>query len=119
MGSLLMGRESREQFKNRQAENQAVRRKLWGYDEPVDGADDMEKYVMGDNSESVNHYHQAKPSHLGKALLALAIGGPATAGLIMAPSIIEALKPDPAPVVDQGEFTDTDTQFDLSLGKPE
>lgn len=108
MGSILSFREGREQFQNRQAENQAVRKKLWGY-EPQAGADDMEKYVMGDNTESVNHYHPPKPPSLfGKALTALAVASPLIAGAVMAPAIIDAWqgKPETQTVVEPG--TDRD-----------
>lgn len=79
-------------------------------------ADEVGDLILGDSVTNVTQ--QQRASSLGKALLALAIGGPATAGIVMAPAIIEALKPTP---VVQPEFTDTDTdtQFELNLGRPE
>lgn len=118
MASLLMSRQGQEQLKNQEAESQWARKRLWGYDEPKPGADDMsDKYVMGDNNEET-HIHQAapKPSILGKLAMAAAVATPLTAGVLMAPAIIDAMRPEPAPVVEHVDTdTDTNTQYELQF----
>ena len=117
--------QAEQQQKNQQAEDAYVRTKLWGSTEANGKAeDDMRQTILGDVSETHHNYPPPAPkSLLGKAALALALASPLVAGAVMAPAIIEALKPA-APVVvpnDPPEFTDTDTdtRFELHLGRPE
>lgn len=122
MASLSLGKEMQEQLKNRQAENQWVRKHLW---EKCDASpeDDVEKYVMGDNHETIIHQAQAGLGTLAKAGIAAALIGSGVGAGLGIPLILSAVldgteqvetpeTPDPDIIVQPG--TDTDWK----LGTP-
>lgn len=79
----------------------------------LSGNDPMGNLILGDSVTNVMQPKQGSPWKWIALAAALATGG---IGLFQAPAIIDAIKPDAVP-----EFTDTDTdtQFELNLGKPE
>ncbi|REJ94256.1 MAG: hypothetical protein DWQ34_09285 [Planctomycetota bacterium] len=115
MTSFVTGQEAENQRRNREAEDAWVRRALWGNASPTSGSetdDDMAKYVMGDNTETVNHHHHPPRSGLGTlaraGLAAALITGGVAAGLAV-PLVLELLKPGPSTT----EIIDYDVQSRL------
>ena len=75
LGIRALQNHQSETQKNMQAENQRIRKELWGYDEPP-SSDEMNQTILGD----VNHpapiviAGQQSGSGVGKVLAGLAIG---------------------------------------------
>lgn len=108
-----------EQHRLESAENAYIRR-VWGNDQPPEAGDDMgDEFVAGDKT-SVHHHHVTpakQPSMIGKAITALALASPFVAGAIMAPSIIDALKPDPVVETQTQTIIESGSDRDWKLGE--
>lgn len=115
-----------QQRKNREAEEAAVRKHAWGYEDSGGGEEDDEmgdKIYLGDIREEHRHEVVQQPNSsplknaaIGAALAAAGMGvgaaGTAAAGLA-GYGLYQALKPAGQEFVDTD--TDTDTQYDLQI----
>lgn len=120
LGIRSLERAANEQALNREAESAHVRQKVWGM--KTNGADPMHDTYLGD----VTHVHSQKGGGggnllkglLGAGLLATGVGVPAGAWMIA--DALRSQPPAPAPVVQTPPpAVDTDTLYNLRLGRPE
>ena len=118
LGIQSLQRHQAETEKNVQAENQRVRKELWGYTEPEAGEDMANQTILGDvtHPTPIVMAGQQQSSVL-PALAALAIGmlipGAGVAGYVASKLLAPSLSPVDAPI---GKPT-TDESLDVGLGR--
>ncbi len=106
----------RQSEKNQQAENEYVRKTIWGKAAEKEDSDDMQQTVLGDLTTNITNQ-----SSLGKALVGLGLLATGIGGGIGSYLIADAIKNKPAPVIQKVEQqptvkdTDTDTVIEWTL----
>ena len=116
LGYRALQHHQRETEKNTQAENKAVRKRLWNADEPDEPGEDMGSTILGD----VTHptpivVAGAGDSGLMKTLVGLAIGAMIPTAGVGGFLVSQLLSQKPAPTVQQSE--QSGETVELGLGK--
>lgn len=102
IGAKSLQRADDEQHRNREAESAYVRDKVWGQGKQSSGDDEMGDTILGDVTQTHQHYHQPPTTGglvkglIGAGLLATGIGVPVGAWMVA-----DALKQPAQAVVTQ------------------